>query len=115
MIFCVSQLVEKASEHNTELCMLFVDLKKSYDSIPRQEMWIVLEKYDVPPEMVNNIRLLHEGMKAEVTIDAQTAPEFEIRNGLQQGCTISTWWSHAGKTGAIPWGLIFCTSIMGSL
>ena len=86
MIICVKQLVEKANEHNTELYML-LDLKKSYDSIPRQAMWIVLEKYDVPPEMVNIIRSLHEGIKAEVTIDGQTAPEFEVRNGLRQGYT----------------------------
>ena len=78
MIFCARQLVAKANEHNTELYML-LDLKKSYDSIPCQAMWIVLEKYGVPPEMVNIIKSLHEGMKAEVTIDGQIAPEFEVR------------------------------------
>ncbi len=36
MIFCARQLVEKAREHNTSMYILFVDLRKAYDSIPRQ-------------------------------------------------------------------------------
>ena len=35
MIFCVRQLVEKAREHNTKIYMLFVDLRKEYDCVPR--------------------------------------------------------------------------------
>ena len=35
MIFCVCQLVEKAIEHNTKIFLLFADLRKAYDSVPR--------------------------------------------------------------------------------
>ena len=35
MIFIARQLVEKTREHNDTLYMLFVDLKKAYDSVPR--------------------------------------------------------------------------------
>ena len=35
MIFCVHPLVEKAIEHNVKLFLLFVDLRKAYDSVPR--------------------------------------------------------------------------------
>ena len=34
MIFCARQIVEKAREHNTKIYMLFVDLRKAYDSVP---------------------------------------------------------------------------------
>ena len=33
MIFCARQLMEKAREHNINLYMLFVDLRKSYDLV----------------------------------------------------------------------------------
>ena len=36
MVFCAHQLVEKAREHNTTLYLLFVDLRKAYDSLPRE-------------------------------------------------------------------------------
>ena len=49
MIFCVRQLIEKAREHNTKLYLLFVDLRKAYNSIPRQALWVTLKKYGIPP------------------------------------------------------------------
>ena len=44
MIFYARQLVEKAREHNTKVFMLFVNLRKAYDSIHRQALWLVLQK-----------------------------------------------------------------------
>ena len=40
--------MEKAREHNCLLFTLFIDLKKAYDSVPRDALWQVLEKYGVP-------------------------------------------------------------------
>ena len=67
MIFCAWQLKEKAREHNTTLYLLFIDLRKAYDSIPREALWQVLRKYGIPPTLVNIIRSLHDGMKTERT------------------------------------------------
>ena len=39
MIFVARQLMEKAIEHGETLFVLFIDLKKAYDSIPRQALW----------------------------------------------------------------------------
>ena len=39
--------------------------------------------------MLRLIHSLHDGKKAEVTVDGQVAPEFEVRNGLRQGCVIA--------------------------
>ena len=38
MIFAARQLVEKAREHDESLFILFVDLKKAYDSVPRNAL-----------------------------------------------------------------------------
>ena len=53
MIFCVCQLGEKAIEHNTKLFLLFVDLCKAYDSVPRAALWCALQKYGVPDVMID--------------------------------------------------------------
>ena len=39
--------------------------------------------------MLSVVRSLHDGMKAEVTVDGQVAPDFEVSNGLRQGCVIA--------------------------
>ena len=89
MIFCMRQLVEKTREHNSKVFMLFVDLKKAYDSIPHQALWLVLQKYGIPLVIINLIQSLHEGTKAEVSVSGGTTPAIEVNNGLRQGCTIA--------------------------
>ena len=89
MIFCVRQLVEKAIEHNTKLFLLFVDLRKAYDSVPRAALWCALQKYGVPDIMIELIRSLHDGMSATVTVGGGRSEPFSVRNGLHQGCTIA--------------------------
>ena len=59
--------MEKAREHNTTLYLLFVDLRKAYDSV-REALWQMLRKYRVPSFLVNIIRSLHDGMKAEIAV-----------------------------------------------
>ena len=81
--------MEKTKEHRSKLFMLFVDLRKAYDSVPRQALWLVLQKYGIPPVLVNLIKSLHEGMTAEVRVDGATSPGIQVTNGLRQGCTIA--------------------------
>ena len=38
MMFVARELVEKSIEHNSQLYVLFVDLKKAYDSVPRHAL-----------------------------------------------------------------------------
>ena len=89
MIFVARQLVEKSREHETPLFVLFVDLKKAYDSVPRCALWQVLEKCVVPPIMLSVIKSLHEGMKAAVRVEGGTTDNILVTNGLRQGCTLA--------------------------
>ena len=89
MIFAARQLVEKTREHDDSLYMLFVDLKKAYDSVPRQALWSVLEKCGTPPKLLSVARSFHEGMRAEVRVGTAFTESFEVRNGLRQRCTLA--------------------------
>jgi hypothetical protein len=63
MIFVARQLIEKVREHDV-LFVLFVDLKKAYDSIPKQALWKILEKSGVPSRMPSVIKSFHDGMQS---------------------------------------------------
>ena len=89
MIFAARQLVEKSREHDDSLFVLFVDLKKAYDSVPRKALWCVLEKYGVPPTMLSVIRSFHEDMSAVVRVGDDFTEDIEVTNGLRQGCTLA--------------------------
>ena len=89
MIFVVRQLVEKASEHRSKLFLLFVDLRKAYDSVPRAAMWRALEKLGIPKYIINIIRSFHDGMTARMRVNGELTEEFPVENGLRQGCTLA--------------------------
>ena len=83
MIFTVRQLVEKSWEHTAKSLFTFIDLKKAYDSVPREAMWLALVRFGVPEEIVQLIRSFHEGMKAKIRLDGSLLEQFGVRNGLR--------------------------------
>ena len=83
MIFVAWQIVEKSREHNTPLYILFVDLKKVYDSVPRLALWKVLKNYVISPSLLSIIRSLHDGMKAEVRVGRK--PPIPLMSALVYG------------------------------
>ena len=66
MIFCARQLQEKAREQQKPLYMIFYDLEKAFDSVPREAMWAVLKRFGTPDQIISMIRALHDGMTARV-------------------------------------------------
>ena len=89
MIFTVHQLLEKSLEHKSKAFFTFIDLKKAYDSVPRQAMWKALEKLDVPEETIQLIASFHQDMKATIRLDGTMLEEIEVQNGLRQGCCMA--------------------------
>ena len=59
MVFTVRQLTEKVFEHHTKQYIIFVDLKKAYDSVPREALWGVLKKLGSPDLIIDIIRSFH--------------------------------------------------------
>ena len=89
MVFVARQLQEKAREQNCQLFMCFFDLKKAYDSVPRDALWCLLGKLGFPAKMVNIIKQLHFGMEASVRINGVLSNPFSVSNGLKQGCVLA--------------------------
>jgi len=89
MIFMVRQLTEKAIEHDTMQYFVFVDLRKAYDSVPRAALWLALLKLGVPETLVEIVKSFHDNMEAGVRVDGELLEEFEVTNGLRQGCTMA--------------------------
>ena len=85
MIFTVRQLVEKAWEHKSSVCFTFLDLKKAYDSVPRDSMWVALGKLGVPELTVQLIWSFHQDMRARVRLDGVVLEEISVQNGIKTG------------------------------
>ncbi|KAG8236783.1 hypothetical protein J437_LFUL018214 [Ladona fulva] len=55
------QLMEKYSEVQSELNMIFIDLKKAYDRVPRQDIWRSMREKGVAEKYVRMLKEMYEG------------------------------------------------------
>ena len=70
--------------------MLFVDLEKAYDRLPRELIWYSLRRKGVPEAYINIIRDMYTALyKTSVMTSARETKEAEIEVGLHRGSAIS--------------------------
>ena len=89
MIFSLRQIQEKCVEQRKELITIFIDLTKAYDSVNREALWLVLQKFGFPAKIIRLIQSLHVGMNARVAMFGEISEEFSVTNGLRQGCVLA--------------------------
>ena len=63
--------MEKSVEHRSKQFIVYVYLKKAYDSVPQEALWLGLEKVGIPALLIELIKSFHEGMKALVLVNVE--------------------------------------------
>lgn len=69
-VFTVKLAMKKRREHNSETWIMFLDLVKAFDRVPRELLWTVLEKFGVPSKLVRIIKSLHQNFKVNFEVDS---------------------------------------------
>ena len=88
-IFSIRQILEKKWEYNKDVCQLFIDFEKAYDSIKRESLYDILIKFGVPKKLVRLIKICLDGTQSKVRIGNYLSSSFPIENGLKQGDALS--------------------------
>ena len=78
----------KRKEHGLETWALFVDLIKSFDSVPRETLFAVLRRFGLPDHFVKVLIILHYGPKVKIKIgevDSGIKSTIGVRQGSCEG------------------------------
>jgi hypothetical protein len=83
-LFTISVGLQKSNEHNIETWVLFVDLLKAFDTLPRDALFAVLRRYGLLNDFVSIIIRIHKNSMIKVKICSVNS-EIQSSIGVRQG------------------------------
>ena len=87
-MFALRVLMEKYREKQKELHCVFVDLKKAYDKVPREELWYCVKTSQVAEKYVKVVQDMYENSITTVRCAVEMTEGFKVEVGLHQGSTL---------------------------
>jgi hypothetical protein len=80
----IRQLMERCREQKKDLHMIFIDLEKAYNKVPRNIIWWVLQKHKVSTKYNTLIKDMYNNVVTSVRISDGDTNNFSINIGLHQ-------------------------------
>lgn len=71
-VFTVKIAMKKRREHSKETWIVFLDLVKAFDRVPRELLWAVLEKFGFSAKIISILKSLHRSLYVKFTVGSST-------------------------------------------
>jgi hypothetical protein len=77
--------LRKNWEYNEVVHQLFIDFKKPYDSVRKDDLYNILTEFGIPMQLVRQVKLCVNETYSRVRIAKRLSDVFHIKNGFKQG------------------------------
>ena len=81
--------MEKHRDARKDLFLVFIDLEKAFDRVPRELIWLALRAHDVPEVYISMIMDVYDYARTKVRCTAGESDEFTFKVGVHQGSMLS--------------------------
>ena len=88
-IFTLRQILEKQREKSKNIGLIFIDLEKAYDTVPRKLLWKALHMANIQGHLIRIIQEMYKDNICQVKIGNTLSKKFRTSKGLLQGCPMS--------------------------
>jgi hypothetical protein len=87
--------MERCREQKKDLHMVFIDLEKAYDKVPRSIMWWALQKHKISTKYIILIKDMYDNVVTSVQTSDRDTNDFPINIGMHQGSALSPYYLFA--------------------
>ena len=86
--FILRQLQEKYLAKLREVYMIFFDLEKAFDRVPRKALWWAVRVAGVPEWLVKVVQAMYVDARSRTRVNSSFSEEFEVKVGVHQGSVL---------------------------
>jgi len=72
-IFILHNILEQVNEWQATLYINFVDFEKAFDSVHRNDLWMIMNQYGIPQKIINIVKALYDGFECAVVEEDATS------------------------------------------
>jgi hypothetical protein len=85
----LAETLRRRKAQGMETYLTFIDLRKAYDRVWREGLWVKLAELGIQGKMLRALHQLYGKVQVAVRCNGQVSELFDVAIGLKQGCVLS--------------------------
>jgi galactokinase/mevalonate kinase-like predicted kinase len=82
-------IIEQSNELNKRIYLVFTDFEKAFDSVSRDKIWKIMERFGLPQKILKLIQETYRNYTCQIMHKGKLTESTEIISGVRQGCVLS--------------------------